>query len=447
MRILPKFPTPLRGTLLAATAFCGMAFAQTGLTTIQDTLFKADGTRFTGTLTIQWSTFDATNVGTIVQQSKSVAVSNGNLYVQLVPNATAAAPANAYTVHYQSDGNQQFTETWTVPASALALTVASVRTGMVTSGGGGSGTPVGNQTPITEATVIGLVNDLSQRPVKGPAFGTGSVAVIDQNGQIGAAVGDPGECVYVDGTTGPCGGAASQFFDAETPGGLVDGNNNTFTLLNPPSGSSLALYRNGLYMSANFDYTLSGSTITFVTGAIPQPGDQLVANYRIDPSAGNVVSLVSGTSPVSTSHAVMAQVLCSSNGGSTSGTAWVSLGGCDIPAAGLKPGDRIEIRFSFTHTGTAEGFNAQINWGSTTILARTGGRQDAAFVGQADAAISSTGAQVTVQSWGTVLGFLPAVISSTAQSGLRVDFRGEMSAAGTDSLALTSYTVLRYPAN
>jgi hypothetical protein len=99
------------------------------------------------------------------------------------------------------------------------------------------------------------------------------------------------------------------------------------------------------------------------------------------------------------------------------------------------------------HTGTAEGFNVQINWGSTTAIARTGGKQDAAFVGQADAAISSTGAQLTTQSWGTVLSFLPGVISSPAQSGLNVDFRGEMSAAGTDSLALTSYTVLRYPAN
>jgi hypothetical protein len=423
-----------------------MAFAQTGLTTIQDTLFKADGTRFTGTLTIQWSTFDATNVGTIEQQSRSVAVTNGNLYVQLVPNAAAAAPANVYTVHYQSDGNQQFTETWTVPASASALTVASVRTGMLTSGGG-SGTPVGNQTPITEATVIGLVNDLAQRPVKGPGFGTGSVAVIDQNGQIGVAVGDPGECVYVDGTTGPCGGgSASQFFDAETPGGLVDGNNKTFTLLNPPSGSSLSLYRNGLYMSANFDYTLSGNSITFVTGGVPQPGDQLIANYRIDPSAGNVVSLTSGSSS-STTHTAVAQVLCSSVGGSTSGTAWVGLGGCDIPASDLRPGDRIEVRFSFTHTGTGSGFNVQVNWGGTTAIARTGGRQDAAFVGQAEAAISSTGAQLTTQSWGTVLGFLPGVISAPAQSGLSVAFRGEMAAAGTDSLALTSYTVLRYPAN
>jgi hypothetical protein len=420
-----------------------MAFAQTGLTTIQDTLFRADGTRFSGTLTIQWSTFDATNIGTIVQQSKSVTVTNGNLLVELVPNAGAAAPANVYTVHYQSDGNQQFTESWTVPASTTALTVAAVRTGMVTTGSGGSAP--GNSTPIVESAVVGLVSDLAQRPIKGPGFGTGSVAVINQNGQIEAAVGDVGDCVFVDGTSGPCGGQVSQFFDAETPGGIVDGSNATFTLANPPSGSSLSLYRNGLYMSANFDYTLSGSTITFIPAGTPQPGDQIIANYRIDPSAsGNVVAL---TTASGNSHSIAAQVLCSSTGRSNSAAAWLSLGSCDIPAAALRSGDRIEIRFGFAHTGTISGYDVQINWGATSMLARHGSAQDAAFVGQADAAISATGAQLTVQSWGTVLSFLPAAIASPIQNGVKVDFRGQMSAAGPDSLALTSYTVLRYPAN
>ena len=71
--------------MLLLAAFCGLAWGQTGLTTIQDTLFKADGTRFNGTLTIQWVTFDVNNVGTVVQQSTSVAVVNGNLQVQLAP--------------------------------------------------------------------------------------------------------------------------------------------------------------------------------------------------------------------------------------------------------------------------------------------------------------------------------------------------------------------------
>src|ERR1700688_5165479 len=231
MRQLSKQPTPLAGTIMAAAALCGLALAQTGLTTIQDTLFKADGTRFTGTLKIQWVTFDSTGIGTIVQQSKSVPVVKGNLQVQLAPNANAAAPADIYNVHYQSDGSQQFTETWTVPASAQALTVAAVRIVTLT----GSTGSASNSTPIVESAVVGLVTDLGQRPTKGPGFGLGSVAVINQSGQIETAVGDVGDCVFVDGTAGPCGSLSSSFFDAEIPGGLVDGTNTTFTLANPPS--------------------------------------------------------------------------------------------------------------------------------------------------------------------------------------------------------------------
>jgi hypothetical protein len=443
MRILHNLPTPLRGTILAAAVLSGLAIAQTGLTTIQDTLFKADGTRFTGTVTIQWSTFDATNVGTIVQQSRRVDVSNGLLQVQLVPNAAQAAPANVYTVRYQSDGNQQFTETWSVPSSSSPLTVAQVRVGMVTASGGGSS---GGSTTIPESGVVGLTSDLAQRPVKGPGFGTGSVAIINQNGQIDVAVGDVGECVLVDGTTGPCGGGAtSQFFDAETPGGVVDGSNNTFTLANAPSGSSLMLFRNGLYMSANFDYTLNGSTITFASGGMPQPADRLIASYRIDPSSsGNVQALHTGGG---TSGSVLAQVICSANGTSTTATTWTSLGACDLPATALKPGDRIEVRFSLTHTGTASGYSVKVNWGNTTLLSRQAGSQDTAFAGQADAAVSTTGAQITAQSWGTILSFLPAIVSAPAQSGVRLDFQGQMAFARSDAIALTSYTVLRYPAN
>jgi hypothetical protein len=449
MRLLPRQLTPLSGILLAATVFTGQAFAQTGLTTIQDTLFKADGTRFSGTLTIQWSTFDATNIGTIVQQSKSVDVLNGNLQVQLVPNTGAQAPANIYTVHYQSDGNQQFIETWSVPSSATPVTVAEVRTGTLVSSGSG-GTAAGGSTTIVESAVTGLVSDLAQRPIKGPGFGAGSVAVIDQNGQIEAAVGDVGECVYVDGTAGPCGSQTSQFFDAEIPGGIVDGTNNTFTLANPPSGTSLMLFRNGLYMLNNFDYTLSGQTITFVPGGVPQPADTLVASYRIDPVSSDVVSLVKTAATSArtiTAQVITAQVLCSSGGKSNSTAAFISLGGCDVPAAALRAGDRIEVRFNFAHTGTASAYDLTVNWGSTTVLARHGSKQDAAVAGQAEAAVSAAGAQLSVQSWGTVLGFLPGISSSPVQAGLRVDFQGRLSTAGTDTVSLTNFTVLRYPGN
>ena len=420
--------------LTAIAAFCGIAIAQTGLTTIQDTLFKADGTRFSGSIAIHWNTFDPNSGGTIVQQSRTVRIVNGNLQVSLAPNAGAAAPANTYTVMYQSDGREQFSEAWTVPVTSAALRVADVRTGVIT-----TGSSPANTAPIVESSVVGLVADLAQRPVKGAGFGTGSVAVINQNGQIETVVGNVGDCVFADGTTGPCGGQSAVFYDAETPAGLVDGSNNTFTLLNPP-GASLTLFRNGMYMKAGFDYTLTGGAVQFVSGAIPQPLDTLVANYRVDP-ASNLGNLLGGGA----SGTRTAQVLCSAGGQQNTHVTAASLGSCDIAAARLLPGDRVEIRFTFAHTGTASGFDVQLKWGSTTVLARHGGTQDAALAGQAEAAVTSNGAQITLQSWGSLLAFLPGILNAPAQNGVKVDFLAAVSREGSDSITLTNYTVLRYP--
>jgi hypothetical protein len=431
------FKTTKYIALTAIAALCGIAHAQTGLTTIQDTLFKADGTRFSGTVTIHWNTFDAANIGAVVQQSRSIQILNGNLQVQLAPNAGAPAPANSYTVMYQSDGREQFTETWTVAPSATPLKVADVRTGMIT-----SATPsTANQTPIVESSVLGLVADLAQRPVKGAGFGTGSVALINQNGQIETVVGNVGDCVYADGTTGTCGGPSPSFMDAESPGGLVDGTNATFTLASAPSGASLSLFRNGLYMKAGFDYNLSGSTVQFVSGAVPQPMDTLVANYRIDPDS-NLANLA-----LASSANKLAEVLCSSGGLTNTHSTLMSLGACDVSAASLKPGDRLEVRFTMAHTGTSSGFDFSLKWGSQTVINRHAGALDSAVAGQAESAITATGAQITVQSWGTTLAFLPDIISAPSQSGVRIDLLGALSVEGSDSIALTNYTVLRYPAN
>jgi hypothetical protein len=427
--------------MLLLAAYCGLAWGQTGFTTIQDTLFKADGTLFNGSLTIQWSTFDANDIGTIVQQSTTVPVVNGNLLVQLAPNNTAPPPTNTYTVLYESDGREQFAETWTVPVSTVALKVAVVRIGTQTVTVATTGATT--QTPIPESSVINLQADLAQRPLKGVGFGTNAVAYVDNNGLLETSAGDPGNCVFVDGTSGPCG--TPTFSDAETPGGIVDGTNNTLTLANTPQGSSLILFRNGLYLTPVLDFTLTGSSIQFASGATPQPGDTLTAYYRVDTSAGGNISSL--TAPGGAIRTAAAQVICSAAGAVTSATAWTTLGGCDIPAAGLLPGDRIEVRFTIAHSGATSGFNLQLNWGSTTILARSGGAQDVAVVGLADAAITAAGAQLSLESWGTVLTFLPGILTAPAQAGLEVAFRAALLLEGSDTVTLTNYTVLRYPGN
>ena len=75
---------------------------------------------------------------------------------------------------------------------------------------------------------------------------------------------------------------AATFVDGETPGGTVNGSNAVFTLANIPSPvSSLLLSRNGILLSAGRDYSLSASTVTFLSAALPQTGDSLLASYRL----------------------------------------------------------------------------------------------------------------------------------------------------------------------
>jgi hypothetical protein len=100
--------------------------AQPALTTIQDILYTADGNRFNGLITINWQTFDASDSAIIATQVARIAISNGNLYVQLVPTTTASTPAT-YSVQYNSSGHTQYTEVWVVFPSASPLRVRDVR--------------------------------------------------------------------------------------------------------------------------------------------------------------------------------------------------------------------------------------------------------------------------------------------------------------------------------
>ena len=80
----------------------------------------------------------------------------------------------------------------------------------------------------------------------------------------------------------------------EVPAGAVNGVNTTFTLVETPNPTtSVALYKNGLFQQpgASNDYTISGTTITFNAGNIPQTNDIIVCNYA------TYSSVISGYNP------------------------------------------------------------------------------------------------------------------------------------------------------
>jgi hypothetical protein len=416
---------------LTAAWLAAAAYAGPPLTTIQDVLYKADGTRFSGVLTIGWNSFQAVDNSSIVMQSTTVKVVDGNLRVQLVPSTTAT-PAGAYSVQYNSDGRVQFSERWAVPSSGRPLRVREVRV----PGSSGSSALETATGPIYEADVVGLIADLGARPVKAPTFAAGRVAMVNSAGLLESVSGSPGDCVRVDGTSGPCGSTATSFVDGDSPAGIVDGANPSFTISAVPEpAGSLAVYRNGLLQKLGSDYTFSGRTVQFVAAAIPQPGDTLLASYRAGGGDSAAPQIYPGV-----------QVLCSGLGASTGSTTLASVGSCVIPAGVLVPGDRVEVRYDFEHGGTAAGFSLEVRWGSTVAVHRDAAASDAVVTGRVDAGLVNGGARLSAQSWGTALAFAASVggAPDSYANGLTIDFLGMVGNAA-DTATLRSFAVLRAP--
>lgn len=132
--------------------------------------------------------------------------------------------------------------------------------------------------------VFGLANALALRPTMGVGYSPRRAAVINGDGLLDGAAGAPGYVVMWDGSTAeypPPAPPGPIFVDGEVPAGTANGANSIFYLAqvpNPPA--SLHLYRNGVRLSRSLDFSLAGSTITFVVSAVPQMGDVLLADYR-----------------------------------------------------------------------------------------------------------------------------------------------------------------------
>ncbi|MCU1339479.1 MAG: hypothetical protein JWO19_5060 [Bryobacterales bacterium] len=423
-----------RLALLAAGAI-GTAVGQPALTTIQDILYRADGTRFTGTMFIRYNSFQGGDLSNIATANLTLPIVNGTLRVQLVPTTTASAGAQ-YTVTYNSRGINQFTEIWSVPPSTIPLRVRDVRvsTGVIIG-------PPPVLAPVQIGDVTGLVNELAVRTMKGVGFGIGRAAVINQAGQIDAASGNLGDCVRVDGSSGPCGGGGGggggSFADAEIPAGVVNGSNAAFTLASTPSpAGSLQIYRNGLLQRQSADYQISGNAITFFLASIPQSGDLLVASYRF----------ANPNDPLSSLAAP--QVICSSTGSATSGTVLIELGSCTIPAALLGAGDRLEIQFQYGHTGATSGFTGAVKIGGTTVASRPGGATEALLAGHTSFGIYGGGQAWDTQTWGIGLSLLVSAGTAGENTAVavRVSLQGQMAGTTSDSVFLRNFTVIRYPA-
>jgi hypothetical protein len=142
------------------------------------------------------------------------------------------------------------------------------------------------------------------------------------------------------------------------------------------------------------------------------------------------------------------QVLCGSAGVSTSATGLTRLGSCTLPANFLSAGDRVEIRFDYSHEGAGTGFSFEVHWGGSVLVSRGGGASESMVSGKADAALHSGGAQLSALTWGAALTLQSLVLASSESlsAPLTIDFLGKMNAVSGETVTLRNFTVVRYPA-
>lgn len=141
---------------------------------------------------------------------------------------------------------------------------------------------------LPQATVAGFTSG-AQIHVKNLGVGTVTVtpttSTIDGLTSFSLSTGQ-GADIYSDGTNyfiqkGSTTAAVTiNFADGETPSGLINSSNATYTLTRTPVSVSLSLFLNGVLQraGAGSDYTISGLTITMLN--VPATGDTLLANYR-----------------------------------------------------------------------------------------------------------------------------------------------------------------------
>jgi uncharacterized protein YoxC len=351
-----KFRHLLAAILICLTLATVCALAQSSLTQIRDTITNSDGTPFNGMVVITWNGFSVPSGTPVSQLSASARIYNGALSVLLVPTTTATAGTYYQVVYSSSDGTVTWTETWQVPPSTTALTIAQVRqsttqgSGGTTTGGGGNYATL----PISISEVTGLSTDLANLNSSVSTLNTQVAALPTSaaftalqstvsgltttvngltttvNGLSTTVAGHTTSIASLNSTVGSLsttvsglstsltnltntvtaltatvnslsgGNSSSVYVDSQTPTGTLNGTNKTFNLASAPSpSSSLALYRNGLLQSVGVDYSLSGAGVTFTTASTPLSTDLLQAFYRIVGS-GTSSTIVDAETPSGT---------------------------------------------------------------------------------------------------------------------------------------------------
>ncbi len=123
---------------LSMTAASAFAYGQSApatpipTTTVQDTVYRADGTAAGGTVLISWPAFTTATGRTVAAGSTSVTIgAGGSLSVPLVANSGSTPMGSYYTVVYHLNDGTETRSYWVVPVSSYPVLVSAISTSVL----------------------------------------------------------------------------------------------------------------------------------------------------------------------------------------------------------------------------------------------------------------------------------------------------------------------------
>ncbi len=245
------------------------ARGQVGTTTVQDTVYHADGSYATGTILVSWPAFVTATGNTVAAGNLSATIgSNGQVSMQLAPNIGATPAGTYYTAVYHLDDGTVSKEYWAIP-NVSSTSVAAIRSLVMPAS-------VAVQT-ITATQINSMLNNYL--PLKGGTLNGALQLQGDPQAPLQAATKN-----YVDEAVSPLSASLAAVVSSAPKASQV---------IQQPAGTNLAAnVLQGKYYASDFALPNQYNGIASVAGstncANTSPGGHSGCTIEVDPTYGNV---------------------------------------------------------------------------------------------------------------------------------------------------------------
>ena len=321
-----------------------------GLTTISDTVYRADGTPAQGVALIAWPSFTTAGGNAVAAGNLTITIGAGGAFVaQLTPNVGSTPAGTVYVVTFQLDDGTVRTEYWAVPVNS-PVTIAEVRT----TPGTGLGNTVATQQFVNQAvaaenaTVVHLagteqITGLKQFSIP-PSLPTPVESTDAANkGYVDQAVGNVGSGQYLPLTGGTLTGPLTLPGDPAAPNQAADKNyvdNGLLAKANlvggvvPPAELGTGVPSSSTCLTGNSTWGACGggapAGITYATTA--ENWSQTLTNALVGGAAATV-TLAPCPIGIDTTSGAGYEVLLAGGGNSETANVATAAGGCTPGAA------------------------------------------------------------------------------------------------------------------